>query len=97
MYAVIVVVCALLAFGEQVLYRPVVAAGDQPDRAADLVAIEKLRQQDIAATVARDPVALTDFWTMTPFVLASARRRKSARRPSERATNVRRPTRISRC
>jgi ketosteroid isomerase-like protein len=32
-------------------------------RAADLAAIEKLRQQDIAATVARDPVALTDFWT----------------------------------
>ena len=32
-------------------------------RAADLAAIEKLRQQDIAATVARDPVALTDLWT----------------------------------
>ena len=39
------------------------AAGSQPDRAADLAAIEKLRQLDIAATVARDPVALTDFWT----------------------------------
>src|SRR5688572_31366414 len=32
-------------------------------READLAAIEKLRQQDIAATVARDPDALTDFWT----------------------------------
>jgi uncharacterized protein (TIGR02246 family) len=35
----------------------------QQGRAADLAAIEKLRQQDIAATVARDPVALTDLWT----------------------------------
>jgi ketosteroid isomerase-like protein len=31
-------------------------------READLAAIEKMRQQDIAATVARDPVALTDLW-----------------------------------
>jgi ketosteroid isomerase-like protein len=31
-------------------------------RAADLAAIEKLRQQDIAATLSRDSVALTDFW-----------------------------------
>ena len=35
----------------------------QSDRVADRAAIEKLRQQDIAATVARDPVALTEFWT----------------------------------
>jgi ketosteroid isomerase-like protein len=28
-----------------------------------LVAIEKLHQQDIAATLSRDPVALTDLWT----------------------------------
>jgi ketosteroid isomerase-like protein len=32
-------------------------------RAADLAAVEKLRQQDISATVSRDPVALTDLWT----------------------------------
>jgi len=32
-------------------------------RAADLAAIEKIRQQDIAATLSRDPVALTDLWT----------------------------------
>ena len=32
-------------------------------RAADLAAIEKLRQQDIAATIARDAVALTDLCT----------------------------------
>jgi hypothetical protein len=63
LHAVTVVVCALTALGGQVLHGPAVAAGGQPDRAADLAAIEKLRQQDIDATVARDPVALTDFWT----------------------------------
>lgn len=31
-------------------------------RDADLAAIEKLHQQDIAATLSRDPVALTDLW-----------------------------------
>ena len=35
----------------------------QGGRDADLAAIEKLRQQDIAATLSRDPVALTDYWT----------------------------------
>jgi ketosteroid isomerase-like protein len=39
-----------------------VALFDQPGRAADLAAIEKVRQQDIAATFSRDPVALTDYW-----------------------------------
>jgi ketosteroid isomerase-like protein len=42
---------------------PAAPAGSQTGRAADLAAIEKLRQQDIAATVSRDPVALTDGWT----------------------------------
>lgn len=63
LHAVTVVVSTLLALGGQVLHGPAAAAGSQPDRAADLAAIEKLRQQDIAATVARDPVALTEFWT----------------------------------
>jgi uncharacterized protein (TIGR02246 family) len=40
-----------------------VSAGRDAGRAADLAAIEKLYQQDIAATVSRDPVALTDLWT----------------------------------
>lgn len=40
-----------------------VSAGRDAARAADLAAIEKLRQQDIAATLSRDPVALTDLWT----------------------------------
>ena len=40
-----------------------VSAGRDASRAADLAAIEKLRQQDIAATLSRDPVALTDLWS----------------------------------
>ena len=40
-----------------------VSAGSNTGRAADLAAIEKLHQRDIAATVSRDPVALTDLWT----------------------------------
>jgi ketosteroid isomerase-like protein len=35
----------------------------QGPAAADLAGIEKARQQDIAATLSRDPVALTDLWT----------------------------------
>ena len=58
---VVVVVCALCAFAGQVLQRPAAPAGN--DRAADLAAIEKLHQHDIDATVARDPIALTDQWT----------------------------------
>src|SRR6266542_4486462 len=38
-------------------------ASNTRGRGADLAAIEKLRQQDIAATFSRDPVALTDLWT----------------------------------
>jgi hypothetical protein len=58
-----VVVCALTALGGLVLHGPAASAGSQSDRAADRAAIEKLRQQDIAATFSRDPVALTDYWT----------------------------------
>jgi uncharacterized protein (TIGR02246 family) len=63
LHAVCVVVCALTALGGQVLHGPAVAADGQANRATDLAAIEKLRRQDIAATIARDPVALTEFWT----------------------------------
>ena len=38
------------------------SAGADAGRQADLAAIEKLRQQDIVATVARDPIALSEFW-----------------------------------
>ena len=62
--SVAVVVGALIAFAEPVVLKPAASVGsDRGDRDADRVAIEKLHQQDIAATVARDPVALTDLWT----------------------------------
>ena len=32
-------------------------------KAQDMAGIEKLHQQDIAATLSRDPVALPNFWT----------------------------------
>jgi hypothetical protein len=38
---------------------------------ADLAAIEKAHQQDIAATLSRDPVALTDLWTDDAIRLGS--------------------------
>ena len=39
-------------------------------RDADRAAIEKLHQQDIAATLSRDPVALTHLWTDDAIRLA---------------------------
>src|SRR2546423_14399722 len=43
---------------------PVFAQVQTTDKKAkDMAGIEKLRQQDIAATLARDPVALTDWFT----------------------------------
>jgi ketosteroid isomerase-like protein len=57
------VVCVLTALAGGLAQGPAPSAASQSDRAADLAAIEKLRQQDIAATIARDPVALTEFWS----------------------------------
>src|SRR5438046_10747193 len=43
---------------------PVFAQVQTTDKKAqDMAGIEKLRQQDIAATLSRGPVALTDLWT----------------------------------
>src|SRR3989440_11925753 len=43
---------------------PVFAQVQTTDKKQQVMAgIEKLRQQDIAATLALDPVALTDVWT----------------------------------
>ena len=61
--SVAVVVGALTAWGEQVVQKPAASAGRDRGRDADLAAIEKLHQQDIVATLSRDPVALTDLWT----------------------------------
>ena len=43
---------------------PVFAQTQTTDKKAqDMAGIEKFHQQDIAATLSRDPVALTDLWT----------------------------------
>ena len=61
--SVAVVVGALTALAGPVVQGQAASAGSDRGRAADLAAIEKLHQQDIAATLSRDPVALTDLWT----------------------------------
>ena len=61
--SVAVVVGALTAFAGQGVEKPAGSAGSDRSRDADRAAIEKLHQQDIAATLSRDPVALTDLWT----------------------------------
>ena len=63
MLAVAVVVCALTGFAGLVLQGVSASDTSQRSRDADLAAIEKIHQQDIAATLSRDPVALTDLWT----------------------------------
>ena len=59
-----IVLCGLAVFGAaRGLQGPPVSTGRDGSREADLVAIEKWRQQDIAATLSLDPAALTDLWT----------------------------------
>ena len=61
--SVAVVVCALTALAGQVVQGQAASAGSDRGRTADLAALEELHQQDIAATLSRDAVALTDLWT----------------------------------
>jgi uncharacterized protein (TIGR02246 family) len=61
--SIALLVCAAIAMAGQVLQGPAASAESDKDRAADLAAIEELFQQDIAATVSRDPDSLTDLWT----------------------------------
>jgi ketosteroid isomerase-like protein len=58
-----VVLCALAAVAAHVFQGRAVSAGADEGREADLAAIERLRQQDIAATLSRDPIGLTENWT----------------------------------
>jgi hypothetical protein len=99
--SVAVVLCALTALAGQVPQGPAASAGSQRDRAADLAAIEKWRQQDIAATLLLDPVALTDLWTDDAIrigVGAPAEVGKQAIRASnERYAAAIRRSKVSRC
>jgi ketosteroid isomerase-like protein len=53
----------LITSAGQKLQGPAAPAGSDRGRSADLAGIEKAHQQDIAATLSQDPVALTDLWT----------------------------------
>ena len=57
------VASALTAFAAQPVQKPAAPVGSDQGRDADRAAIAKLHQRDIAATLSRDPVALTDLWT----------------------------------
>ena len=59
----VVVVGTLTAFADPAAQKPDASVGTDKGYDADRAAIEKLQQQDIAATLSRDPVALTDLWT----------------------------------
>jgi len=62
--SVAVVVGVLTTGSEHVAQKPAASVGsNSANRDADRAAIERLHQQDIAATLSRDPVALTDLWT----------------------------------
>lgn len=59
----VVVFCPLAVFASHAVQGSGASAGSNAGRQADLAGIEKLHQRDIAATLSRDPVALTDLWT----------------------------------
>jgi ketosteroid isomerase-like protein len=58
----VVVFCSLTVLASHVVQESG-AAGTDALRQADLAGIEKFHKQEIAATLSRDPVALTDLWT----------------------------------
>ena len=55
--------CSLAVLAGHVVQGFGASAGSNPGRQADLAGIEKLHKQEIAATLSRDPAALTEFWT----------------------------------
>jgi ketosteroid isomerase-like protein len=69
----VVVFCSLAVLASHVVQGSGASAGSLALRQADLAGIEKLHQQDIAATLSRDPVALTDLWTDDAVRLGAGR------------------------
>ena len=63
LHSIAAALSALAFVAGQALQGRGASAGSHRERQADLAGIEKLHQQDIAATVSRDPVALTYLWT----------------------------------
>jgi uncharacterized protein (TIGR02246 family) len=73
----------IVGFASIVLTLCVLDAASQ----ADLAGIERLNQQDIAATLSGDPVALTDLWTDDAIRLGAGR--AEVGRQAIRASNER--------
>ena len=69
----VVVFCALAVLASHVGQGSAASAGSSAGRQADLAGIEKFHQRDIAATLSRDPVALTDLWTDDAVRLGAGR------------------------
>ena len=57
------VFCSWAVLASQVVQGSGASAGSNALSQADLAGIEKFHQRDIAATLSRDPAALTDLWT----------------------------------
>src|SRR4029453_10556030 len=58
-----VLFCPLAVLATHVVQGSGASAVSNAGRQADLAGIEKFHQRDIAATLSRDPVALTNLWT----------------------------------
>src|SRR6266851_583413 len=77
---------------------PVSALQRRDTHAADLAAIEKLRQKDIEVTLSQDPQRLIDIWTEDACATYRENRRWSASRPSRLTMRKVVPrTQVSRC
>ena len=84
----VVVFCLFAVFGESVGQGSGASAGSNTGRQVDLAGIEKFRQRNMAATLSRDPVALTDLWTDDAVRLGPGRPAEVSKDLSERATNA---------
>ncbi|HEX2524301.1 MAG TPA: nuclear transport factor 2 family protein [Terriglobia bacterium] len=69
----VIVFCQLAVFASHVGQGSGASAGSNAGRQADLAGIEKFHQRDIAATLSRDPVALTDLYTDDAVRLGAGR------------------------
>jgi ketosteroid isomerase-like protein len=69
----LVVFCSLAVLASHVVQESGASAESNAERQADLANIEKFHQRDIAATLSRDPVALTDLYTDDAVRLGAGR------------------------
>jgi hypothetical protein len=85
----LVVFCLLAVLASHVVQRSGASAGSNARRQANLAGIEKFHQRDIAATLSRDPVALTNLWTDDAVRLGPGRPAEVGKKAiRERATNA---------